>query len=122
MAKLRCVGPRVRADGSQSLVSVAAPNTAGQQVPTPIDLGPESDQLFLVLFGTGLRGRTAQSAVTATIGGVAAEVLFAGAQGDLAGLDQVNLRIPRSLAGRGGVEVLLRVDGKQANTVRLSIK
>lgn len=113
---------RQHADGSQSLVSIAMSNTAGQQTPLPIDLGPESDQLFLVLFGTGIRGRTAQSAVTATIGGASAEVLFAGAQGDLAGLDQVNLRIPRTLLGRGEVDVQLRVDGKLANAVRIAIK
>lgn len=113
---------RARADGSQSLVNIAAPSTGGQQTPLPIDLGPASDQLFLVLFGTGMRGRTAQTAVTATIGGDSAEVLFAGAQGDLAGLDQVNLRIPRSLAGRGDVDVVLRVDGKVANTVKINVR
>ncbi|MBI1761339.1 MAG: SBBP repeat-containing protein [Acidobacteria bacterium] len=113
---------RQRADGSQSLVNIAVSNNAGQQVPLPLDLGPDSDQLFLVLFGTGMRGRTATSAVTATIGGVSAEVLFAGAQGDLAGLDQINLRIPRALAGRGEIDVQLRVDGKLANAVRIAIK
>jgi uncharacterized protein (TIGR03437 family) len=113
---------RARADGSQSLVNIAASNSAGQQAPLPIDLGPASDQLFLVLFGTGVRGRTAQSAVTVTIGGDSAEVLFAGAQGDLAGLDQVNLRIPRTLAGRGEVDVVLRVDGKVANTVKINVR
>lgn len=113
---------RQRPDGSQSLVSIAAPNTAGQQAPLPIDLGADGDQLFLVLFGTGLRGRTAQTAVTATIGDASAEVLFAGAQGDLAGLDQINLRIPRTLSGRGEVDVQLRVDGKLANAMLIAIK
>ena len=113
---------RARADGSQSLVVIAAPGANGQQTALPIDLGADSDQLFLVVFGTGIRGRRAQAAVTATIGGLNAEVLFASAQGDLAGLDQANLRIPRALAGRGEVDVQLRVDGNQANAVRIAIK
>lgn len=113
---------RQRSDGSQSLVNIAAPNSAGQQLPLPIDPGPDSDQLFLVLFGTGIRGRTNQAAVSATLGGAVAEVLFAGEQGELAGLDQVNLRIPRSLAGRGELEVQLRVEGKLANAVKINVR
>ena len=58
----------------------------------------------------------------ASLGGTAAEVLFAGKQGGLAGVDQVNLRIPRSLLGRGDVDVVLTVDGVVANTVRINLK
>lgn len=111
---------RVAANGSQSLVTIAG-SSGGQQVPVPIDLGPATDQLILVLFGTGFRQRSALTAVSATIGGTNAEVQFAGAQGDLAGLDQANIFIPRSLAGRGLVNVVLTVDGKPANTVQLNI-
>jgi len=113
---------RVRADGSQSFEPLSASNPSGQQVAVPIELGPESDQLFLVLYGTGFRGRSALSAVSATLGGVNAEVLFAGAQGSLAGLDQTNLRLPRGLAGRGEVDLVLTVDGRVANTVKINVK
>ncbi len=113
---------RVNGAGVQSLEAIVTTNPSGQKVPLAIELGPESDQLFLVLFGTGFRKRSALSAVTATIGSANAEVLFASAQGDLAGLDQTNMRIPRTLGGRGEVEVILRVDGKAANTVRIAIK
>ena len=51
--------------------------------------------------------------------GLAAPVLYAGAQGELAGLDQVNVALPRALAGRGEVELGLTVDGKAANAVRV---
>jgi uncharacterized protein (TIGR03437 family) len=113
---------RVSGNGSQTVEVIATTSPTGQRVPLAIDLGPESDQVFLVLFGTGFRRRSALSAVTATIGGAEAEVLFAGTQGGLAGLDQANIRIPRSLAGRGEVEVVLRVDGKAANIVRIAVK
>ena len=75
--------------------------------------------MFLILYGTGLRGR---SAVTTTIGGTACETLYAGAKGSLVGLDQVNVRLPRSLAGRGEVEVAFTADGKAANAVRINLK
>ena len=113
---------RARADGSQIAEPIVTTSPTGQQVPLAIDLGPDTDQLFLILFGTGFRQRSALSGVTATIGGANAEVSFAGAQGGLAGLDQANLSIPRSLGGRGEVDVVLRVDGKAANTVRIVIK
>jgi uncharacterized protein (TIGR03437 family) len=89
---------------------------------TPIDLGPSSDQVVLELFGTGLRHRTSMQAVTATIGGFPATVLFAGAGGGYAGLDQVNVLVPRDLIGKGEVPIVLTVDGKQANSVTVAFK
>jgi uncharacterized protein (TIGR03437 family) len=97
-------------------------SATGRFVPLPIDLGPATDQVFVVLFGSGIRRVSAPSAATASIGGAPAEVLFAGAQGFFAGVDQVNARIPRSLIGRGEVEVVLTVDRKEANRVRIAIK
>lgn len=78
--------------------------------------------LFLTPVGTGISGRLALSNFQAKIGGETAEIAFAGAQGDFAGLDQLNLRLPRVLAGRGNVDVVLTVDGKMANTVQINIK
>jgi len=114
---------RVRADGSQvNEPAIQFDAMQGRFVAVPIDLGPETDQVFLVLFGTGIRNRSAPEAVTAKIGGVDATVSFAGAQGGFVGLDQVNVRIPRSLAGRGNVDVALTVDSKPSNTVQVNIK
>ncbi len=93
---------------------------SGRHVAVPIDLGGTSDQVILLLYGTGIRGLG--SAVTAAIGGQPAEVLGAAAQGQYAGLDQVNVRLPRALAGRGEVPVELTVDGKKANTLTVSIR
>jgi uncharacterized protein (TIGR03437 family) len=113
---------RVRG-GMQTFEPVAQFNTAqGQYVPLPLDLGPENDQVFLILFGTGIRGRTGLAAVTVTIGGVLATVSFAGAQGGFVGVDQANVLIPRSLIGRDQVDVVLTVDGKTANTLRIATK
>ncbi len=114
---------RRNAAGQDSFEPVAVFDLVTNQfVARPIDLGPETDQVFLLLFGTGFRFRSALSAVTARIGGMDAQVTFAGAQTGLVGLDQCNLRLPRSLAGRGDVEIVLTVDGKTANRVRVTIR
>jgi uncharacterized protein (TIGR03437 family) len=116
------VALRVKIDGSQVAEPVAQFNTtSGRFEPIPIDLGPEGEQVFLIAFGTGYRS-SALANVSSTIGGAAAEVLFAGATPGLEGLDQANIRIPRSLAGRGTVDVVFRAEGKTANTVQIAIR
>jgi uncharacterized protein (TIGR03437 family) len=116
---------RVKPGGAQLFEPVSQFDGA-KFVSVPIDLGPDlgsaTDQVFLLLFGTGLRNNRGLANVTVRIGGEAAEVFYAGPQGGFAGLDQLNVRLPRVLAGRGEVDVVLAVDGKQANTVRVNIK
>jgi uncharacterized protein (TIGR03437 family) len=121
------VALRIKADGTQSYEPVARFDQAQNKfVPIPIDLGPDlgsaSDQVFLILFGTGIRLRSSLSAVSVNLGGVDAQATFAGALNGFVGLDQVNARLPRSLVGRGEVDVTLSADGQAANTVKVSIK
>jgi uncharacterized protein (TIGR03437 family) len=114
---------RDKANGTRSTEALAQFDSSQNQfVPVPIDLGAADDQVFLVLFGTGFRFRSALAAVTATIGGSNADVTFAGAHGSFVGLDQANVRVPHSLAGRGDVDVVLTVDGQMSNVVRVTIK
>jgi uncharacterized protein (TIGR03437 family) len=95
----------------------------GSCVASPIDLGNATDSIYLLLFGTGIRGRSSESAVTATVGGVAVPVEYAGPQNEYPGLDQINLGpLPRSLAGRGSVPVEVRVDGDIAKPVTVAIR
>jgi len=114
---------RLKANGEQVFEPVAVFDPARNQfAAAPIDLGPETDRVFLILFGTGWRSRSSLSATTVSIGGVNAEVLYAGEQGGFVGLDQLNARLSRSLTGRGEVDVVLMVDGKTANTTKVSFK
>jgi len=114
---------RVGADRSERYESVARFDSAQNKfVAVPIDLGPSDDQVFLVLYSTGLRFRSTLAAVTAMVGGVEAQVLYAGDQGSFTGLDQANLLLPRTLAGRGDVNVALTVDGRAANIVQVNIR
>lgn len=94
----------------------------GRQVPAEIVFGPESEAIILELYGTGIRGRSTQSAVSATIGGMAAVIEYADRHPVYVGLDQVNVRVPRALIGRGEVDVELTVDGKAANAAKIAIK
>ncbi len=92
-------------------------------VAVPLDLTPPNDDVFLLLFGTGTRLRNAANAVSTRIGGVSVPVGFAGPAPGLTGVEQFNVGpLPRALAGRGEVELVLTVDGKTANMVRIAIK
>ena len=82
----------------------------------PIDLGPATDEVFLVLFGTGVRHRRSledlkvvflNNSNSPNFRLVQGVIEHAGAQGEFAGVDQVNVRLPRTLAGSGFNKVLL---------------
>ena len=81
----------------------------------PIDLGPEGDEVFLVLFGTGIR---LAGEVQAILNGENVTIFsFADAPGFF-GLDQVNVGpIPRNFINGGTVTVQLIVDGQVTNIV-----
>jgi uncharacterized protein (TIGR03437 family) len=114
---------RIKANGDRSFEAVSTFDQAqGRFVAAPIALGPETDQLFLLFFGSGIKGNNSLTNVTCTIGGTAAEVLYAGTSGSFAGLDQVNVRLPRTLGGRGNVAVALTVATKAANTVTVNVQ
>ncbi|MFN0109019.1 MAG: hypothetical protein ACKVZH_09240 [Blastocatellia bacterium] len=114
---------RIKADGSQVYESIAVfDSTRGEFVARPIDLTAANEQVFLLLFGTGIRKRSSLSAVSVQVGGVTAPINFAGAQTNFVGLDQINALLPRALIGRGEVDVVVSVDGLTANAVRVSVK
>lgn len=114
---------RTRADNSQVFETVAELDPATNRfVPRPLDFVNDTDRLTLVLFGTGIRGRASLNAVSFSFADVAVPVQFAGAQGDLVGLDQINMDLPRSLRGRGTVNLTGTVDGRTVNTVTVAFK
>ena len=99
-------------------------------VPRPILFGPETEGLYLVLFGTGIRARgagTTSRSVAAQLlltgelepHSPSLEVAYAGPTREYAGLDQLNLQLPRALSGVGARTLRLTVDGVPANPVLL---
>jgi uncharacterized protein (TIGR03437 family) len=113
---------RVKADGTWSQSDLCRWDSGQNKfVGIPIDMGSETDTTIVALYGTGIRLRTGLANVSATVGGQTAVVEFAGAQGSFVGLDQVNLRLPRSLRGMGDVSISLTVDGKTANALTITM-
>jgi uncharacterized protein (TIGR03437 family) len=108
---------RVSGDGTQTAENFYQLDGSGAVVPVAIDLGPATDQVFLILYGTGFRA-AGTAGTSMTIGGQNAQVSFAGPQGAFAGLDQVNVLVPRSLAGSGSVSIVLTASRQNANTVK----
>lgn len=113
---------RIKQDGTTAFEPLIGVGAGGLRL-LPIDLGVETDQVFLVLYGTGVRRRSGLEHVLVDVGGIRLGTLFAGDVPDFIGLDQINtMQLPRVLAGRGEVDVILNVDSQTANTVRIAIK
>lgn len=86
---------------------------------------------YLILYGTGIRrapdpttddNNGVAEVMQANFEGIIAPVAYGGLQGTYVGLDQVNLQIPVSLAGRGAMNLVIVVNGKAANTVKVKIQ
>jgi|GEM_PF-1577247 len=90
--------------------------------PLPFDMSDPDTEVWLILFGTGWRGASDLAEVSATVNGLPVPVVFAGDQGEFAGLDQANLGpLPRELDDAGDVDVRLTVDGVLANVIAIAI-
>jgi uncharacterized protein (TIGR03437 family) len=90
----------------------------------PIDLS--GNPVYLSLYGTGFDQATAAS-TTCTVAEQNALVTYAGPQMEEQGLDQLNMLLPRTLAGMGAVSVACvfgsaEAQGVPANTVHIAIK
>jgi uncharacterized protein (TIGR03437 family) len=89
-----------------------------------INAGTSGRPTYLILYATGVRnaaainpndGNGVAEAVTATIQGVPAQVVFAGRASGFAGLDQINLIVPPQLSGLGSLRVRLNIAGRVSN-------
>lgn len=107
-------------NGQQTPGNLVELDSSGTFQPVPVDVGTGSDQVFLILYGTGIRNHA--QPVKATIGTTPAQVVFASAQGTFVDEDQINVLIPQSLRGAGRVNLLLNVDGQTTNPVAIQIQ
>ena len=108
---------RLRGNGSLVYEPVVVLDSSNRYVAVPIDLGPLSDQVFLILFGTGMKLGTAGT-LRASIGGTDGQIFYNGPSGYI-GLDQCNVLLPRILGGRGEVNVTFSADGETSNAVKV---
>ncbi len=109
---------RVQA-GKAVYAPVVAATPAGAIVAAPFAIGPAAEQATLILYGTGLNNA---KDVTVTIGGMPAQLTYAGPQGTYSGLDQINVLLPQSLAGKGKVDIIVTAGGKPSNPVNVTIQ
>jgi len=86
-----------------------------------VSVGTATRPNFLVLYGTGARRRSSLSAVSVTIGGMAIAVDYLVAHPQYVGVDQINVKMPLALRGRGDVDVVVTVDGRASNMARINI-
>lgn len=103
--------------GKTSPVAIFQCGAAGCTA-APIDLGKATDQIYVSLYGTGIRNRFDYSLQA---GNLYIPVLYGGPQGDSPGLDQVNFLLPATLRGMGELPFMLIVNGIAANPVTLNI-
>jgi len=109
----------IDAQGNQTIQNlVDYDSTAAQFVTTPIHLATTT---VLTLYGTGLR-YALNSQFSVSIGGQTVAPSYAGMQGTFAGLDQINIPIPASLAGAGDIAITLTAAGSASNTVHVTVQ
>ena len=114
---------RVLANGEQVYEPVARYDAETQTfVLLPIDLSNAAEQVFLVLFGTGIRHRTALEIVSIKVGETELTAAYAGPSPPFVGLDQVNVLLPVALSGRGEQSVVLRVSDAATNAVKVRVQ
>jgi uncharacterized protein (TIGR03437 family) len=101
--------------GGQLIRNIFDCSEAQSCMAAPIELFEDS---VLVLYGTGIRAGTP----IVRIGGLAAQVLYSGPHSLYLGLDQLNVKLPLELRGRGTVDVLVDVDGRLANLVQIAVR
>jgi uncharacterized protein (TIGR03437 family) len=107
--------------GTQTTTVLVTANSAGNLVTTPINLDPPSNTVYLILYGTGIRG-AALSQVSVQIAGKTIAPAYAGPAPGYPGEDQVNVQLPYSLEGSGTSAVTVTVAGQQYNSATIQIQ
>jgi uncharacterized protein (TIGR03437 family) len=112
-------------NGASTTEPISMPSGGGH-IHVPINLGLPADRVVLRLFATGIRHSLSASA---KIKNENAPVISFGARPNpgidpqFVGMDQIEMVIPRSLIGKGIVEVIVTVDGgKESNRVTVQIR
>jgi uncharacterized protein (TIGR03437 family) len=111
---------RVSSSGTQTVEPAYALNAQGSFSAAPINMGSATDKVYLAIYATGVQA-AGPANVTVTVNGVNTPVLYAGNAG-YAGVDQINVQLPASLAGAGTVALQVTASGIAANTVQVAIQ
>jgi uncharacterized protein (TIGR03437 family) len=107
----------VAPNGTQTFVPVISCSVYAC-ISVPIDLS--GSPVYLSLYGTGFDQAAAASS-TCMIAGQILPVTYAGPQTQIAGLDQVNMLLPKALAGSGLTSVTCQFLSTPSNAVSVTI-
>lgn len=119
---------RVKPGNAQSYEPVARFDEQQRRfVPLALDLGSDDELIVLALFGTGWRQASNPANVLVSVGNdttnyIQCPVEYVGTQPTIEGLDQLNVRLPRAVIGKGDVNVVVSINGIFTNLVQLKIK
>lgn len=105
--------------GGSTAIEPVDTSVSGSMTAAPIDVS--SGDVWLVLFGTGIRNAPAGS-VTVQLQGWNAVVGSAGPVPGQPGLDMVKVLLPSVLAGSGNINLVLTAGGIASNTVSITIQ
>jgi uncharacterized protein (TIGR03437 family) len=105
----------------QKYTLAASCDSSNHCTPAPIDVHA-APLMFLQLYGTGIRNRSDISKVSCNMGGIILSADYAGSQNTFPGLDQVNIKLPLSLAGKGTFSLVLTVDGIATKPVQVTFQ
>jgi uncharacterized protein (TIGR03437 family) len=110
-------------DGKAAAYAIRIEPDGSPVVLAPGAIALDERPVFLVVYATGVRNRSAVENVQAAIGGINVPVTYAGPAGDrVAGLDQVNIRLTTEFKGNTDGRLTLTVDGVLANPVRVEVR
>jgi len=113
---------RVNGDNTSYEAIAQLDNTTNLFVAVPIDLGSDTDKVYLTLYGTGLRNRPSLDSVHVLIANTPLLVDYAGPSTASDGLDLVRVLLPKELRGTGMASVAITVNGISSNSVTILIK
>jgi uncharacterized protein (TIGR03437 family) len=103
--------------------STAFSDSSGAMAPAPISMSDATKQVYLQLYGTGIRPANGAAGVTAQVGGVAVPVESVAAHGSLLGIDEIRVGpLPRILAGSGVSTVTVTAGGRESNAVTVLLQ
>jgi uncharacterized protein (TIGR03437 family) len=111
-------GYALRTNGATQTIEQVAQFNPVTCVWEPLPLVQPTNQVTLVLLGTGFRNRAALPAVM--VGGVSATVISAAASTTTIGFDELHVQLPALTTGLKDIAVT--VDGKPANLVKVQIQ
>jgi uncharacterized protein (TIGR03437 family) len=113
---------RNQADGTQAIEPLSQTDDSGNVTPVPIALNAPDDQVFLVLYGTGVRA-AAVADIKANVGGFDVPVQSNTPDSSNIGLDDLTIGpLPADLTGQGNEPVALTAAGVSANVPYVAIQ